>query len=136
MYLHCTADENIQNIKAHAREVGRIELVGRDDLNLTNKSTVWADYAELDWDWMGWNEGAVYCLKDSCGAATAYGRACFVLIPSSSEEDSAVHIENPSQFNNDGEILAPLCDFEVSEVIVDDESFEPEEWLGNTDELY
>ena len=136
MYLHCTADENIQSIKAHAREVGRIELVGRNDLALTNSSTTWKDYAVLDWDWMGWDEGAVYCLKDSCGAATAYGRTCFVLIPCLSDKDSSVHIGNHSQYNDDGEILVPLCDFEVAEVVIDGESFDPEEWLENTDEYY
>lgn len=137
MYLHCTADENVQNIKAHAREVGRIELVGRNDLDLTNNSTVWADYADLDWDWMGWNRGAVYCLKDSCWAATAYGRTCFVLIPELSEFDTAVEIENPSAYNDEGEILVPLEDFEIAEVIIDGEyHFSPEEWLENTDEHY
>jgi hypothetical protein len=136
MYLHCTADENIQNIKDHGREAGRIELVGRNDLDLTGNSTDWADYDDLEWDWMGWNKGAVYCLKDTCGAATAYGRTCFVLIPELTEFNTAIEIENPSQYNDEGEILVPLDDFEIAEVIVDGESFSPEEWLENTDELY
>lgn len=48
MYLHCTSDQNIDDIKRHAKQVGHIELVGRNDAILTNNSTDWSDYDDLD----------------------------------------------------------------------------------------
>ena len=135
-YLHCTQDSNISEIKAHAREAGKIELMGRNDLELTGNSSNWADYADLDWDWQGWNQGAVYCLEDRQGAATAYGRTCFVLQPELSEYDSAIHLQKEGLSLGD-EILIPLEDFEIIEVIIDGEyHFSPEEWLDNSEEYY
>jgi hypothetical protein len=135
MYLHCADDSTIAAIKAHAKEVGKVELVGRNDLDLANHSTDWSDYNELDWEWQGWGEGAVYCLKESTGAATAYGRTCFVLIPELSEYDTSVEIENKSGLG--GEILVPLEDFEIAEIIIDGEHhFSPEEWVENSDMHY
>lgn len=134
MYLHCTSDQNIDEIKRHAKQVGRIELVGRNDAILTNNSTDWNDYSDLDWEWLDWNEGVIYCLREE--AATAYGRTCFVLLPIFSEEDTSIHIDH-SRYNDEGEILVPVKDFDVAEVMVDGEHhFTPEEWLENSDEYY
>jgi hypothetical protein len=131
-YLHCTKE--IEEIKAHAQAVGKIELIGRNDRELNAGKNIKAeDFGDCDWDWQDWGKGDVYALRDIGGhPARAYGDVCFLL-----EGNGALDLFSSRSFSffPDGyvESLVPAGNKIVEVIEIEGENevhFSPEEWIN------